>query len=503
MAMPGSTSRLRTTAAGTLRYSSRGRMARTRRPCATEPAARRAWWRSPTSTTMALPTSPSRTSWRTRSRSCTATATARSRRRSCTTCSSILWGSPLPTSTATAARTSRSRRWRTMRFRCCFAVSAPAIRRRSRSSRATARVRACRRRSPSTLAVRVLDAAGNPVVGTSVSFSAPASGASATFAGAQVARGFTDALGVATAPAATANGIAGAYGVTVAAGAASATFALANTGVSPGITSAPPPGGAVDVAYTHAVDVTGTPRPSVSASPGALPPGLVLNPSTGLISGTPSRAGTFAGMLTAGNGVPPDATQAFAIAIAAAGQAIAFGVLPDRSVDSLPFALSAAASSGLPVSFASLASTVCRVDGVQVTLIAAGSCTIRASQAGDAIVCSRNAGRSHVCRHAQRRERAPDRDARRAECGHAIRRARDHHARGASLGPGWRHREGRVLCGHGAARHRDVAAVSLHLVRGARRNVRAAGRRHRQSRRAIRLGRGECVGDCFRGRRSR
>src|SRR5206468_7583890 len=47
-------------------------------------------------------------------------------------------------------------------------------------------------------------------------------------------------------------------------------------------------------------------------------------------------------------------------------------------------ALAATASSGLAVSFSSLTPAVCAVSGTTATMIAIGSCTIRASQAGDA-----------------------------------------------------------------------------------------------------------------------
>jgi hypothetical protein len=47
-------------------------------------------------------------------------------------------------------------------------------------------------------------------------------------------------------------------------------------------------------------------------------------------------------------------------------------------------ALSASASSGLPVSFASLTTAVCTVSGTTANMIATGTCTIQASQAGNA-----------------------------------------------------------------------------------------------------------------------
>jgi hypothetical protein len=65
-------------------------------------------------------------------------------------------------------------------------------------------------------------------------------------------------------------------------------------------------------------------------------------------------------------------------------QTIAFGALPSRTYGSLPFSISAMASSGLPVSFASTSNNICQVTGNTVMLVWAGQCTIRATQTGNA-----------------------------------------------------------------------------------------------------------------------
>jgi sugar lactone lactonase YvrE len=63
-------------------------------------------------------------------------------------------------------------------------------------------------------------------------------------------------------------------------------------------------------------------------------------------------------------------------------QTISFGAIPSQSVGGT-VALSASATSGLPVSFASTTPAVCSVSGTTASLIAAGACAIRATQAGN------------------------------------------------------------------------------------------------------------------------
>jgi trimeric autotransporter adhesin len=81
------------------------------------------------------------------------------------------------------------------------------------------------------LVARVADAFGNVVSGASVTFTAPAAGASGTFpGGGRTVTIVTDASGLATSPTFTANTVAGAYAVTAAAtGTNSISFGLTNT----------------------------------------------------------------------------------------------------------------------------------------------------------------------------------------------------------------------------------------------------------------------------------
>jgi hypothetical protein len=64
-------------------------------------------------------------------------------------------------------------------------------------------------------------------------------------------------------------------------------------------------------------------------------------------------------------------------------QTISFNPLPDKLLGDPPFSITATASSGLPVSFATLTPAICIVNGATVTLLTTGVCTIQATQAGD------------------------------------------------------------------------------------------------------------------------
>jgi hypothetical protein len=86
----------------------------------------------------------------------------------------------------------------------------------------------------------------------------------------------------------------------------------------------------------------------------------------------------------AGASIQPAAlTASAAIDIMEQAQTITFGPLPNQPFGTTAFNVSAAASSGLTVTFASTTSTVCTVSGSTVNLVSAGTCTIQATQAGN------------------------------------------------------------------------------------------------------------------------
>ncbi len=137
---------------------------------------------------------------------------------------------------------------------------------------------------------------------------------------------------------------------------------------------------------------------------GDAPFAITASSSSGLAvtitSATPTVCGVASGTVTllsagtctinadqAGNANFSAATQvtrSFGITIAQTGQTITFAPLANRTYGDVMPALIATASSGLPVTFTTTTPSVCLVNVTTVSLLTAGTCTITASQAGDA-----------------------------------------------------------------------------------------------------------------------
>ena len=91
-------------------------------------------------------------------------------------------------------------------------------------------------------------------------------------------------------------------------------------GTRPTFTNGPPPNGTVGVPYSFGYSASATPAPGYYAvSAGALPPGLTLDLTTGVISGTPTTAGGYTGLVIVSNGLLPASHQAFRITVTAGG----------------------------------------------------------------------------------------------------------------------------------------------------------------------------------------
>jgi len=102
---------------------------------------------------------------------------------------------------------------------------------------------------------------------------------------------------------------------------------------------------------------------------------LVSIAAAGTCSITASQAGNVV------YAVATAVTQSFTVN--QASQTITFAPINNMVPNALPFTVSATASSGLAVSFASTTSTVCTVAGTTVTIVGNGTCSITASQAGN------------------------------------------------------------------------------------------------------------------------
>jgi RHS repeat-associated protein len=236
------------------------------------------------------------------------------------------------------------------------------------------------------LSVLVRGATNQPLPGESVVFIVPPGGPTGYFNPPQT-QFTTDSNGIATASPFFAAATPGNFTVVATIGSASTNFYLTITGTAnqaPAFVSSPLPNGALNAPYSYQVAASGSPAPTISTPAGSLPPGLTLDGITGLVSGTPNTAGTYLGSLTATNGTPPDATQSFNVTISSgATQTITFPAIANVTLGVAPFTISATASSGLPVTFTSTTTTICTVSGNTVTVVAAGTCTIQASQPGN------------------------------------------------------------------------------------------------------------------------
>jgi uncharacterized repeat protein (TIGR03803 family) len=118
-----------------------------------------------------------------------------------------------------------------------------------------------------------------------------------------------------------------------------------------------------------------------------LPVTLVsTSPSVCTISGTTATLHTYGfcnvTASVAGNGEYFSATSLSSFGIGHASQTISFPAIPTQYVG-LPLTLSATASSGLAVTFASTTTSVCAVSGTTASFIATGTCHILASQPGN------------------------------------------------------------------------------------------------------------------------
>ncbi|QOW10575.1 T9SS type A sorting domain-containing protein [Kaistella flava (ex Peng et al. 2021)] len=122
---------------------------------------------------------------------------------------------------------------------------------------------------------------------------------------------------------------------------------------------------------------------SYAFATGALPAGLNLNTTTGVISGTPTAAGTFSATVTATNGKGTSSAAAINFTIAKANQTINFAALATKQYGDNDFKLTGVSDSGLSIIYTSSNPAVATVSDNLVTVVGAGTAIITASQTGD------------------------------------------------------------------------------------------------------------------------
>ena len=154
------------------------------------------------------------------------------------------------------------------------------------------------------------------------------------------------------------------------------------------------PDGAIGVPYPPVTltSTGGTAPIRWAVTGGVLPAALSLNPTTGVISGTPQPAsfGINSFIVTAADsGTPTRQVAHLTMSIliqSKASQTITFGALGNRTLAQSPFTVSATASSGLAVKFSATTPAVCTAggtNGATIRLVAVGTCTVHADQAGN------------------------------------------------------------------------------------------------------------------------
>ena len=158
-----------------------------------------------------------------------------------------------------------------------------------------------------------------------------------------------------------------------------------NQSNSPIITSAATTTFTVGTSSAFSVTATGAP-PLTFTTVGALPAGVSLS-AGGALAGTPqtNTAGTYPLTVTASNGNLPNGAQNFSLIVAKRTQTISFGAIAGQFLSASPIAISGASTSSLlPLTFTSTTTAICTVSGASIVLVTAGTCTITASQGGNA-----------------------------------------------------------------------------------------------------------------------
>ena len=148
-------------------------------------------------------------------------------------------------------------------------------------------------------------------------------------------------------------------------------------------TSSVPVGANVGTTYTPTATATSGLPATITVDPGAaavchIAAGVVTADADGTCILSADQAGD------ANHEAAPQDQQSFPVGTGLLAQTISFDLSgKSATYGGAPVGISGTATSGLTVGFASLTSSVCTVAGSNVTVVTAGTCTVRASQAGN------------------------------------------------------------------------------------------------------------------------
>ena len=104
----------------------------------------------------------------------------------------------------------------------------------------------------------------------------------------------------------------------------------------PNVTSGDPPPGVVGADYHFAFTATGAPAPTFAVTAGALPPGLSLDPVSGVVSGSPTAAGSYTFSVSATN-VAGSVTAGPYVLTVSEAPALTSGAPPSADVVGQPY----------------------------------------------------------------------------------------------------------------------------------------------------------------------